>query len=147
MLSKAVDLGGAHRLTHAVKDKDGWQNLGTYNRYQAEEFGRFVSKLKNTNEPGGEGNMLDNTFCHAWICPELSPFPQLSHYASQEEKPWFFQWPLSELRWLSRGWQLAGAGVTSDAGWRSQVKEEEPPLAKLFVSILQRLGVETDSFA
>ena len=25
MLSKAVDLGGAHGLTHAVKDKDGWQ--------------------------------------------------------------------------------------------------------------------------
>ena len=42
---------------------------------------------------------------------------------------------------------LPGAGVISDAGWRSQVAEEEPPLAKLFVSILQRLGVETDSFA
>ena len=42
---------------------------------------------------------------------------------------------------------LPGAGVISDAGWRSQVAEEEPPLAKLFVSILQRLGVGTDSFA
>ncbi len=62
MLSKAVDLGGAHGLTHAVKKKDGWKNLGTYNRYQAEEFGRFVSKLRNTAEPSGDGNMLDNTF-------------------------------------------------------------------------------------
>ena len=49
MLAKAVDLGGAHGLTHACQEhKDGWQNLGTYNRYQAEEFGRFVSKLKGT---------------------------------------------------------------------------------------------------
>ena len=67
MLSKAVDLGGAHRLTHAVKDKDGWQNLGTYNRYQAEEFGRFVSKLKNTNEPR-EKEYVRQHLCHAWVC-------------------------------------------------------------------------------
>ena len=62
LLSKAVGLGGAHGLTHSVKKKDGWQNLGTYNRYQMEEFGRFVTKLKDTTEPTGDGNMLDNTF-------------------------------------------------------------------------------------
>ena len=46
LLSKAVGLGGAHGLTHAVKKPNGWKNLGTYNRYQAEEFGRFVQKLE-----------------------------------------------------------------------------------------------------
>jgi hypothetical protein len=61
LLSKAVGLGGAHGLTHAVKKPDGWKNLGTYNRYQAEEFGRFAQRLKDTPEPTGNGNMLDNT--------------------------------------------------------------------------------------
>ena len=148
MLSKAVDLGGAHRLTHAVKDKDGWQNLGTYNRYQAEEFGRFVSKLKNTNEPKGEGNMLDNTF--AMHGSASSSFHLSRNYPiiSAGGKNLGF----SNGRYLNyvgfrEDGNLPGAGVISDAGWRSQVAEEEPPLAKLFVSILQRLGVETDSFA
>ena len=148
MLSKAVDLGGAHRLTHAVKDKDGWRNLGTYNRYQAEEFGRFVSKLKNTKEPKGEGNMLDNTF--AMHGSASSSFHLSRNYPiiSAGGKNLGF----SNGRYLNyvgfrEDGSLPGAGVTSDAGWRSQVKEEEPPLAKLFVSILQRLGVGTDSFA
>ena len=42
---------------------------------------------------------------------------------------------------------LPGAGVISDAGWRGTVKEEDQPLGHLFVSILQRLGVETNTFA
>jgi hypothetical protein len=40
----------------------------------------------------------------------------------------------------------AGAGIVTDAGWTSKMEVEELPLAKLFVTILQRLGVETDSF-
>ena len=41
----------------------------------------------------------------------------------------------------------AGAGILSDAGWRGKIENEELPLAQLFVTILQRLGVETESFA
>ena len=52
LLSQAVGLGGAHGLTHEVKKPGGWQNLGTYNRYQAEEFGRFAKRLKDTPEIG-----------------------------------------------------------------------------------------------
>ena len=148
MLSKAVDLGGAHGLTHAVKKKDGWKNLGTYNRYQAEEFGRFVSKLRNTAEPSGDGNMLDNTF--AMHGSASSSFHLSRNYPiiSAGGKNLGF----SNGRYLNyvgfrEDGSLPGAGITSDAGWRSKVAEEEPPLAKLFVSILQRLGVETDSFA
>ena len=36
--------------------------------------------------------------------------------------------------------------VDTDAGWTSKMEIEELPLSKLFVTILQRLGVETDSF-
>ena len=31
--------------------------------------------------------------------------------------------------------------------WRGKIEAEELPLAQLFVSVLQKLGVETDSFA
>ena len=41
----------------------------------------------------------------------------------------------------------AGAGIVSDAGWRGEVKVEEEPLALLFITLLQRFGVETESFA
>jgi hypothetical protein len=40
----------------------------------------------------------------------------------------------------------AGAGIDTDAGWEGKVEVEELPLSKLFVTILQRLGVETDAF-
>ena len=40
----------------------------------------------------------------------------------------------------------AGAGIDTDAGWQAEVQAEEEPLARLFVTLLQRFGVETDTF-
>jgi Protein of unknown function (DUF1552) len=146
LLSLAVGLPGAHGLTHAVKKPDGWQNLGTYNRYQAEEFGRFVQRLKDTPEPLGGGNMLDNTF--AMHGSASSSFHLSRNYPiiSAGGKNLGF----SNGRYLKFGKgnedNQAGAGIVSDAGWSGKVAVEELPLSNLFVTILQRLGVETDSF-
>ena len=146
LLSLAVGLGGAHGLTHAVKEPGGWQNLGTYNRYQAEEFGRFVQKLKDTPEPNGKGNMLDNTF--AMHGSASSSFHLSRNYPiiSAGGKNLGF----TNGRYLKFGKgnedNQAGAGIATDAGWNSKMEVEELPLAKLFVTILQRLGVERDSF-
>ena len=117
MLSKAVDLGGAHRLTHAVKDKDGWRNLGTYNRYQAEEFGGFVSKLKNTKEPKGEGNMLDNTF--AMHGSASSSFHLSRNYpiiSAGGKNLGFANGRYLNYVGFREDGSLPGAGVISDAG-------------------------------
>ncbi len=147
LLSKAVGLGGAHGLTHAVKRPDGWKNLGTYNRYQAQEFGRFVQKLKDTPEPNGRGTMLDNTF--AMHGSASSSFHLSRNYPiiSAGGKNLGFR----NGRYLKFGSgnedNQAGAGIATDAGWRSKVQVEELPLAHLFVTVLQRMGVETDSFA
>ncbi len=147
LLSKAVGLGNAHALTHAVKQPDGWKNLGTYNRYQAEEFGRFVRKLKETPEPTGDGNMLDNTF--AMHGSASSSFHLSRNYPiiSAGGKNLGFE----NGRYLKFGKgnedNQAGAGIVSDVGWRGEIEAEELPLAQLFVTVLQRLGVETDSFA
>ena len=147
LLSRAVGLGGAHGLTHAVKKPNGWKNLGTYNRYQAEEFGRFVKKLKDTSEPNGHGNMLDNTF--AMHGSASSSFHLSRNYPiiSAGGKNLGF----INGRYLKFGKgnedNQVNAGIVTDAGWRGKIQAEELPLAHLFVTILQRLGVETDSFA
>lgn len=146
LLSQAVGLGGAHGLTHEVKKPDGWKNLGTYNRYQAEEFGRFAQRLKDTPEPTGKGNMLDNTF--AMHGSASSSFHLSRNYPiiSAGGKNLGF----TNGRYLKFGKgnedNQAGAGIDTDAGWQSKQEVEELPLSKLFVTVLQRLGVETDSF-
>ncbi|MFM8251565.1 MAG: DUF1552 domain-containing protein [Planctomycetota bacterium] len=147
LLSQAVGFGGAHGLTHDVKRPGGWKNLGTYNRYQAEEFGRFAQRLKDTPEPTGLGNMLDNTF--AMHGSASSSFHLSRNYPiiSAGGKNLGF----TNGRYLKFGKgnedNQAGAGIDSDAGWNSKMDVEELPLAKLFITVLQRLGVETDSFS
>jgi hypothetical protein len=146
LLSLAVGLPGAHGLTHAVKKPGGWQNLGTYNRYQAEEFGRFVQRLRETQEPAGQGNMLDNTF--AMHGSASSSFHLSRNYPiiSAGGKNLGFK----NGRYLKFGKgnedNQAGAGIDSDAGWTGKIQAEELPLSNLFVTVLQRLGVETDVF-
>lgn len=147
LLSQAVGLDNAHQLTHNVKKPMGWQNLGTYNRYQAKEFGRFIKKLKDTPESTGSGTMLDNTF--AMHGSASSSFHLSRNYPiiSAGGKNLGF----TNGRYLKYGSgnedNQAGAGITSDAGWRGKVEVEELPLAQMFVTVLQRLGVETDTFA
>ncbi len=146
LLSQAVGLGGAHGLTHEVKKPGGWKNLGTYNRYQAEEFGRFAQRLKETPEPTGQGNMLDNTL--AMHGSASSSFHLSRNYPiiSAGGKNLGF----TNGRYLKFGKgnedNQAGAGIDTDAGWTGKVEVEELPLSNLFVTILQRLGVETNSF-
>jgi hypothetical protein len=133
-------------LTHEVKRPGGWQNLGTYNRYQAEEFGRFAKRLRETPEPTGHGTMLDNTF--AMHGSASSSFHLSRNYPiiSAGGKNLGF----TNGRYLKFGKgnedNQAGAGIDTDAGWNSKMDVEELPLSKLFVTILQRMGVETDSF-
>ena len=147
LLSKAVGLNGAHGLTHAVKQPEGWKNLGTYNRYQAEAFGVFCSRLKDTPEPTGNGNMLDNTF--AMHGSASSSFHLSRNYPiiSAGGKNLGF----TNGRYLKFGKgnedNQAGAGIDTDAGWQSDAKVQEEALALLFTTLLQRMGVETDSFA
>jgi hypothetical protein len=147
LLSRAVGLGGAHGLTHAVKQPDGWKNLGAYNRYQAEEFGRFVKRLKDTPEPSGKGNMLDNTF--AMHGSASSSFHLSRNYPIISAGGKNLGFTNGRYLKFDKGNEdnQAGAGIDTDAGWQAEVKVEEQPLALLFVTLLQRFGIGTDSFA
>ena len=147
LLARAVGLGGAHGLTHSVKKPNGWKNLGTYNRYQAEEFGRFVQKLKDTQEPSGNGNMLDNTF--AMHGSASSSFHLSRNYPIISAGGKNLGFKNGRYLKLGKGNEdnQANAGIVTDAGWNGRIEAEELPLARLFVTVLQRLGVETESFA
>jgi hypothetical protein len=57
-LARAVGFNLAHQLSHETKNPDGWKNFGTYCRFLNEQYGRFVSKLKATPEPGGTGRTV-----------------------------------------------------------------------------------------
>ena len=146
LLSLAVGLGAAHGLTHEVKKPNGWKNLGTYNRYQAEEFGRFVQKLKGTPEPTGKGNMLDNTF--AMHGSASSSFHLSRNYPIISAGGKNFGFTNGRYLKFGKGNEdnQAGAGIDTDVGWQGKLEVEELPLAKLFVTILQKLGIKTDSF-
>ena len=145
-LATAVGFPLTHRLSHETKQPDGWKNFGTYCRFISEEFGRFAGRLKATPEPAGEGSMLDNTLL---LFGSASSAFHLSR-----------NYPLILAGGNSMGFQhgqyLNYAGGDAYRGgwapgdtepWRMESSVEDLPLSNLYVTMLQRLGVETDTFA
>ena len=144
-LARAVGLPLTHKLSHETKLPGGWNNFGTYCRFQAEEFARFAAKLKATPEPTGEGTMLDNSLL---LFGSASSAFHLSR-----------NYPLVLVGGKKMGFKHgqyldhAGAGAYR-GGWapgetepyRLKATREDLPLSNLYVTMLQRLGVETESF-
>ena len=145
-LARAVGFPATHRLSHQTKQPDGWKNFGTFCRFISEEFGRFASRLKATPEPAGEGSMLDNTLL---LFGSASSAFHLSR-----------NYPLILAGGKSMGFQhgqfLDYAGADAYRGgwapgdtepWKMEATYEDLPLSNLYVTMLQRLGVDTDTFA
>ena len=144
-LARAVGFNLTHQLSHNTKEPGGWKNFGTYCRFLSEELGRFASKLKATPEAGGDGNMLDNTLL---LFGSASSAFHLSR-----------NYPLilvgGKKMGFKHGQYLNHAGDNPQGGpwnggrepWQKEIAHEDIPLANLFVTMLQRLGVETDKFA
>ncbi|MFG0289297.1 MAG: DUF1552 domain-containing protein [Rhodopirellula sp. JB044] len=145
-LARAVGLRMTHRLSHETKKPDGWKNFGTFCRFISEEFGRFAGRLKATPEPDGEGNMLDNTLL---LFGSASSAFHLSR-----------NYPLilagGKSMGLKHGQYLNYAGANAyRGGWikgqpepyKMRPPHNDLPLSNLFVTMLQRLGVETETFA
>ena len=144
-LARAVGFNLAHQLSHETKNPDGWKNFGIYCQFLNEEFGRFLGRLKETPEPAGTGTMLDNTIL---LFGSASSAFHLSR-----------NYPLilagGKHMGFKHGQYINHAGMNFQGGpwlgkrepWQDEAKGEDLPLANLFVTMLQRLGVETDSFA
>jgi len=144
-LSRAVGFNLAHSLSHETKNPDGWKNFGIYCQFLNEEFARFVKKLHDSPEPAGTGTMLDNTLL---LFGSASSAFHLSR-----------NYPLilagGRHMGFKHGQYLNQAGMNYQGGpwmgarepWQDKAKGEDIPLSNLFVTMLQRLGVTTDSFA
>lgn len=144
-LSRAIGFPAAHQLSHETKQPDGWKNFGTYCRYLHEIYGQFIARLQQTPEPAGEGSMLDNTVL---LFGSASSAFHLSR-----------NYPLilagGRNMGLEHGRYINHAGAQAYRGgwkpgdpepWTKQATQEDLPLSNLFVSMLHRLGVETEVF-
>ena len=144
-LARAVGFRLTHQLSHDTKQPEGWKNFGTYCRFLSEEYGRFASRLQATPEAGGVGSMLDNTIL---LFGSASSAFHLSR-----------NYPLiltgGKNMGFKHGQYLNFAGDNHAGGawtggrepWQKDITHEDVPLSNLFVTMLQRLGVETDRFA
>ncbi len=145
-LARAVGFNLTHQLSHQTKAPGGWENFGTYCSFLSEELSLFATRLKETAEPDGTGTMLDNTLV---LFGSASSAFHLSR-----------NYPIVLLGGKNMGFRhgrylkygdgnennQADAGATTDKNWRAEMTYEELPLSNLFLTMLQRLGVETDSF-
>lgn len=144
-LARAVGFQLAHQLSHETKKLGGWKNFATYCGFLNEELGRFAARLKATREVGGAGNMLDNTLI---LFGSASSAFHLSR-----------NYPLVLLGGKNMGFKhgqyLNYIGGNAFGGhwsggrepWQREFSHEDKPLANLFVTMLQRLGVEAETFA
>jgi hypothetical protein len=144
-LSRAVGFNLAHQLSHETEKPDGWKNFGIYCRFLNEEFGRFVEKLRSTEEPSGTGSMLDNTLL---LYGSASSAFHLSR-----------NYPLilagGKNMGLQHGQYINSVGNNFQGGpwlgdrepWQDKATNQDIPLSNLFLTMLQKLGVETNAFA
>ncbi|TWT94475.1 DUF1552 domain-containing protein [Stieleria varia] len=144
-LARAVGFNTAHQLSHETKNPDGWKNFGIYCRFLNEEYGRFIGKLRDTPEPAGTGSMLDNTLL---LYGSASSAFHLSR-----------NYPIilsgGKQMGFRHGQYINHAGMNFQGGpwlgngepWQDEAKGEDVPLSNLYATMLQRLGVPTESFA
>ena len=144
-LAQAVGFTLAHKLTHDTKMPGGWKNLGIYCRFLNEEFARFVTRLKDTPEPAGTGTMLDNSlvlFGSASSAFHLSQnYPIVLAGGSNmgfKHGRYFNQAGLNVFR---------GSWEGGKEPYQKGLVSEDEQLTRVFVTMLQQLGVETESFA
>lgn len=112
---------GYHQLTHHGKVAGYIKELAIIERCHTREFGRFLDKLDSIGEPNG-GTLLDNTMALLGS--------GMGNASSHSNK----NLPLL----------LAGGGFKH--GRHLRYEKKTTPASNLFVSMLQRFGVETDKF-
>lgn len=125
----ARDLGiraGYHSLSHHGHLKEKLELLMQVERYQVQQFARFLTKLKAIREPNGDGSLLDRTM----VLFGSGMGNGNSHTNTNL--------PIV----------LAGGGFRHGEHKRyPKDSRKRVPLCNLYVSMLQRFGVETDRFS
>ena len=113
-----------HSLAHAAGKKGGPENIGKFDRFLAENLARFLQRLKDTPEGEDGSPMLDRTL--------------VLYGSSNSRTHQNVNYPLL----LAGG---RGLGLTNHNQYLRF--GSDTPMSNLFVSVLQALGTETESFA
>lgn len=125
----ARDLGiraGYHSLSHHGHLKDKLDLLTRLELYQTQQFARFLAKLKSIREPNSDGTLLDST---------MALFGSGMGNGNSHTN--------TNLPII-----LAGGGFRHGEHKRyPKENRKRVPLCNLYVSMLQRFGVETDRFS
>ncbi len=125
----ASDLGikkGYHSLSHHGQVQANIDLLVQIEKYQMEQYARFLGKLSSLHEPGSEGSLLDSTMVL------LGSGMGNANSHTNNDLPVI----------LAGGGFRHGRHRSFPAEARKRI-----PLCNLFVSMLQNFGVEADSFS
>lgn len=144
-LARAVGFHLTHQLSHETKKPGGWKNFGIYCRFLSEEYARFLTKLKDTPDVGAKGSMLDNTLLLFGSASSAFHLSRNYPLILAGGKNMGFR----HGQYLNYGPEKPQGGPW-DGGpepWSQKASKEDQPLANLFVTMLQQLGVETEQFA
>lgn len=144
-LARAVGFNLAHSLSHETKNPDGWKNFGIYCRFLAEEYSRFAMKLKQTEEPAGEGSMLDNSLLLFGSASSAFHLSRNYPLILTGGKNMGFK----HGQFLNRVGNEAQAGAWDGRSepWQKKATHIDDPLSNVFVTMLNGLGVQTERFA
>lgn len=115
--------GGYHKLSHHGKKQENIDALLKIERYQVEQFSRFLDRLKAVSADDEEGSLFDNT---------MALFGSGMGNGNAHTN--------SKLPII-----LAGAGFRHGEH-KTYSSKRRIPLCNLYLSMLQRFGVETDFF-
>lgn len=145
ILARAVGFPLSHQLSHETKNPEGWERFGIYCRFLAEEWGRFVQKLKDTPEPGGEGSMLDHSLL--LFGSASSAFHLSRNYPLILAGGRNMGFEHGRFMNLIGGEAFSGHWSGGKEPWQQEFNYEDTPLANLYLVMLRRLGVDAKSFA
>lgn len=113
---------GHHNLSHHREDQSMIDKIKKIDQFYVERFASFVQKASKTQE--GEGSLLDN--CMIMFGSGISDGNRHNH----EDLPIVL---------------AGGGGGTIDPG-RHIAYDKETPLCNLYISMLDRMGCDVDSF-
>jgi hypothetical protein len=110
-----------HTLAHGWNKPEGAEKLGMWDRFMAEQLGYFLNRLASAQED--DGSILDNSV--------------ILYGSSNSQTHNNSNYPLI----------LAGGGNLGLQHGQFRTLSEDIPLSNLFVTMLNRIGVERPSFA
>jgi hypothetical protein len=113
---------GHHACSHHQNDPAKLEKLAKINRYHMEQFGYFLTKLKNT--PDGDGSLLDHSI--------------FVYGSGISDGNIHFHLDLPML--------LVGGGAGTLTGGRHVRYANDTPIANLYVTVLDKLGLPMDQF-